>query len=201
MRALLSSPCFLFREELGKADAAGFRLTSHEVASALSFTLTDAPPDAELRALASMDALQNAEQIRAQVLRLLATDPGIIGVRSFLGEFLGARNFVTVGKSEESFPLFDDATHRCASGLPGHDCPHPAFADPHICGAVHNAAIRRSSSHCSLTGLGRSRISSGRVPHAADRAGSYGAFDTSSFDGHLGPSGRNKPSRPRSSRF
>ena len=110
MRALLSSPCFLFREELGKADAAGFRLTSHEVASALSFTLADAPPDAELRALASMDALQNAEQIRAQVLRLLATEPGIIGVRSFLGEFLGARNFVTVGKSEESFPLFDDAT-------------------------------------------------------------------------------------------
>ncbi len=107
VRALLSSPRFLFRKELGHPSGTGFRLTSQEVATAIAFTLTDAPPDAELRSAARADQLSQPEQIRAQVLRLLASDAGITGLRAFFGEYLKARDFATKGKSIAVFPLFD----------------------------------------------------------------------------------------------
>ncbi len=109
VRALLSSPRFLFRKELGQPSETRFRLTSREVASAIAFTLTDAPPDAELRGAASADQLQKPEQIGAQVSRLLASDAGVVGLRAFLGEYLEARDFQAVGKSAALFPLFDTA--------------------------------------------------------------------------------------------
>lgn len=107
VRALLSSPRFLFRKELGQPSGSGFRLTSHEVASAIAFTLTDAPPDAALLRAASADQLQQPAQIRDQVLRLLASDAGVTGLRAFFIEYLKARDFATVAKSVATFPLFD----------------------------------------------------------------------------------------------
>src|SRR6185436_19485635 len=44
---VLSSPSFLYRTELGADVAADGPLTPHELASAISFFLTDGPPDAE----------------------------------------------------------------------------------------------------------------------------------------------------------
>jgi hypothetical protein len=53
LRALMMSPATIFRFEVGAVGV----LTPHEVASALAFTLTDAPPDASLAAAADRGQL------------------------------------------------------------------------------------------------------------------------------------------------
>lgn len=74
--AVLESPLFVYRSELGAPDAASgtVTLTPHELASEVSFFLTGAPPDAELLALAGDAALSTPEALAGQVDRLLATE-------------------------------------------------------------------------------------------------------------------------------
>lgn len=73
VQAVLSAPSFTYRSEVGEADAAGTaRLTAHELASELSFMLTDAPPDDELRAAAQSGALSSPDEVARQVERMLA---------------------------------------------------------------------------------------------------------------------------------
>lgn len=112
VQAMLSSPRFLFRKELGKpAGVAGqHTLTSYEIAEAIAFTLTDAPPDQELRSAADADTLKDPAQLRSQALRLLGSAQGLAGLQAFFSEYLGARNFMTSGKSAEAFPDFNVET-------------------------------------------------------------------------------------------
>jgi hypothetical protein len=69
--AIYSAPQFLYRTELG-ADAGTGPLTPHELASQLSYFLTDAPPDGDLLGAAARGELATPEQITLQVDRLLA---------------------------------------------------------------------------------------------------------------------------------
>ena len=71
VRAIYDSPQFLYRSEFG-ADASAGPLTPHELASQLSFFLTDGPPDAQLLAAAAQNKLTSKADITAQVDRLLA---------------------------------------------------------------------------------------------------------------------------------
>lgn len=71
VRAIYDSPQFLYRTEFGADNNAG-PLTPYELASQLSFFLTDAPPDAPLLAAAAQNLLSTEEQIGAQVDRILA---------------------------------------------------------------------------------------------------------------------------------
>jgi len=71
VRAIYDSPQFLYRSELG-ADAKTGPLTPYELASQLSYFLTDGPPDAPLLAAAAADQLTTDAQIGAEVDRLLA---------------------------------------------------------------------------------------------------------------------------------
>jgi len=72
VQAVLSAPSFTYRGEIGAADASGAaRLTAHEIASELSFMLTDAPPDDELHAAAESGALSSPDEIASQVERML----------------------------------------------------------------------------------------------------------------------------------
>jgi hypothetical protein len=73
----LVSPVFLVRSEIHEdaMDAEGnFLLSSHEVASRLSYLLWGSMPDAPLREAADADLLQTKEQVLAQAERLLAHD-------------------------------------------------------------------------------------------------------------------------------
>jgi len=72
----LVSPSFLQREELQEAaDGAGhFNLSSHEVASRLSYTLWGSTPDDALNLAADNQQLSTPEQILAQAQRMVA-DP------------------------------------------------------------------------------------------------------------------------------
>jgi len=73
--AALSSPQFLYRTEFGdasKKNGNGVPLTSYEVASQLAFFLSDSPPDQPLLDAAKQGKLSSADQVGAQVDRLLA---------------------------------------------------------------------------------------------------------------------------------
>jgi hypothetical protein len=72
--SVLESPGFLYRTELGTDATAMGALGPYELASALSYFLTDGPPDAPLLAAAGANMLASREQIQNQVDRILATD-------------------------------------------------------------------------------------------------------------------------------
>ena len=76
-RAILQSPQFIFRTELGPVGAGGdsVALTPFETAAALSYALTASPPDAELVGKAKSGELLSAEQLGAQGRRLLQAYP------------------------------------------------------------------------------------------------------------------------------
>jgi hypothetical protein len=71
VRAIYDSPEFLYRTEFG-ADANTGPLTPFELASQLSYFLTDGPPDAPLLGAAAQNKLTTEAEIGAHVDRLLA---------------------------------------------------------------------------------------------------------------------------------
>ncbi len=75
MAAMLQSPYILYRRELGPLDrnSQQYQLTDYEVASELSYFLTNNPPDATLMQAAADGRLKTPEQIDAEAARLLAT--------------------------------------------------------------------------------------------------------------------------------
>ncbi len=77
VQALLQSPSFLFRTELGgtAVSAAGkTTLTPYEVATQLGYTFLNSTPDAPLLAAAADGSLGTQKGVAAQVDRLLQTD-------------------------------------------------------------------------------------------------------------------------------
>jgi hypothetical protein len=88
MAAMLQSPYMLYRRELGPLDrnSQQYQLTQYEVASQLSYFLTNNPPDAELMQAAANNALNSAAAIDAQAERLLAGD----GAKQVMGQFVRA---------------------------------------------------------------------------------------------------------------
>jgi hypothetical protein len=78
LTAMLQSPHFLYRSELGVHQGDGvFQLTDWEIASELSYTFWGTMPDEELLAIAGAGELQTPEQIQAQAQRL-ASDPRVL---------------------------------------------------------------------------------------------------------------------------
>jgi len=90
MEALLLSPYFLYRMERGAPQAGGgngsWQYTSNEVATRLSYFLTNSTPDSTLLDLADQNALQTKEAILAQADRLLGTAAGRESVGNFASE-------------------------------------------------------------------------------------------------------------------
>jgi hypothetical protein len=71
--AVLESPHFLYRTEFGEPLESGeLRLTDYELASALAYLLTSAPPDAELLKAADAGVLRTEDGLAASTDRLLA---------------------------------------------------------------------------------------------------------------------------------
>ena len=87
--ALLQSPGFLYRTELGEHAGDGvYKLTPHELASELSYLILGGPPDAELIAAADDGSLTDAETLRAQADRLLALAESEKTFHRFVDEWL-----------------------------------------------------------------------------------------------------------------
>ncbi len=109
VRAMLASPSFLYRSEIGKRRGDGaYRLTGHEVAAALSYTFWGTTPDQALMDAAAAGQLDTAEGIEEHARRLLADPKSRTMVGLFALQWLGAENILTVDKNPGQFPGFDE---------------------------------------------------------------------------------------------
>jgi hypothetical protein len=106
--AVLQSPHFLFRVELGEPDGATgvLRFTSWEMASRLSFLLTDAPPDEPLLEAAGRGELTDPAALTWHAERLLAKAEARPALVRFFRDFMNVGRLDQLDKSSELFPQF-----------------------------------------------------------------------------------------------
>lgn len=101
VQAMLQSPDFLYRPELGDEDG---RLTGYETASRLSYFLWATMPDDELLRAAAEGELSTERGVEAQVLRMLGDDKVRDGMLLFHREWLDLERIGNVLKlPEEGF--------------------------------------------------------------------------------------------------
>jgi hypothetical protein len=112
LQAILQSPHFVYRIELGDASAPSggvVALSAYESASALSYLLTASPPDEALLAAAAAGKLDTPEALEGQARRLLASMSERFAAQEsrFVREWLGI-NFTTPAwdKNETIYPLY-----------------------------------------------------------------------------------------------
>ncbi len=107
--AFLQSPSFLYLPEVGAPDpqsAGRYKFTGYEMASRLSYFLTNNMPDDALFAAAAAGALDTPDGVRAQAERLLATPAGHDAVRAFFATLLSLENLDALTRPTAIFPLF-----------------------------------------------------------------------------------------------
>ncbi|MEM9693899.1 MAG: DUF1592 domain-containing protein [Myxococcota bacterium] len=113
MVGMLMSPLFMYRTELGPPEADAqpgpVHLTAYETASALSYLITNGPPDDDLLAKAEAGKLAPGADLRAAAEGLLNDPTGGDGVRQFYREYLGYDAIDKVGKDTEHHPSFDES--------------------------------------------------------------------------------------------
>ncbi len=107
---ILRSPHFLYLIEVGQeggSDAGGpIPLTSWELATRLSYTLCERPPDAMLRSLAEDESLLEPDVLEAQARRLLDGECGRTTVTRFFEQWLGVDALVEIARDPEVYPEF-----------------------------------------------------------------------------------------------
>lgn len=109
--ALVMAPEFLFRVEVGEPDPEGLdgvrRFTAWELASRLSYVLTDAPPDAALRAAAASGALHQPDVLLEHAERLFDSAAGRAALGRFWEETLELDRLDNMVKDPDAYPEFD----------------------------------------------------------------------------------------------
>jgi len=107
IEALLQSPSFLFRTELGPPDAVGgadaTTLTPYETASQLSFLFKDSIPDEPLMQAAANGSLATDQGISQQVDRLLALPDVKSNLNRIVGEWFNIRQVFSTTKADSYF--------------------------------------------------------------------------------------------------
>jgi hypothetical protein len=108
VQALLLSPNFLFRTELGSgAPGTVSSLTEYELASAVSYMLLDGPPDATLMQLAASGKLHEPATLATQARRLLASGARPAGIVSgFFQQWLQFDTLAAMPKDGDLFPQY-----------------------------------------------------------------------------------------------
>ena len=107
--AFLQSPSFLYLPEVGAPDpqsAGRYKFTGYEMASRLSYFLTNDMPDDALFAAAASGALDTPDGVRAQAERLLALPAAHDAVRAFFATLLSLDNLDTLTRPTAIFPQF-----------------------------------------------------------------------------------------------
>ena len=110
LTAILQSPYFLYRRELGQPDpqkAGLVRLTPYEVASNISYLITRSMPDEQLLQAAAQNQLSTREQIDAHVERLLQEPKNRLTMHTFMGEWLQTKHVAMVLKEPTVFDFTD----------------------------------------------------------------------------------------------
>ena len=120
IEAVLQSPQFLYREELGAQDAVAdgsgrVTLTPYEIASELSFLITGSMPDDQLFMAVMAGQFGGPDDYRREAVRLLGTAAATDATRRFLHQWLGTDRLADVVKDQGIYPAFQaDPT----AGLP-----------------------------------------------------------------------------------
>jgi hypothetical protein len=107
--AFLQSPNFIYMAEIGAPDPANagrLRFTSYEMASRLSYFLTNNTPDDALLAAAAADGLATPAGVQAQATRLLALPAAHAAVGSFFRALLALDNLDTFTRPVQLFPKY-----------------------------------------------------------------------------------------------
>jgi len=109
IEAVLQSPSFLYRAELGEetpveGDIVPF--TSWEMATKLSYMLWNTMPDEELFAAAAADELRTKEQVEAQARRMVNDDKARDLIRNFHTQWLQLSHLDSVAKDTGVYPEF-----------------------------------------------------------------------------------------------
>jgi hypothetical protein len=107
--AFLQSPGFLYLTELGEPDpqnAGRHRYTGYEMASRLSYFLTNDTPDEALLTAAASGALVTPAGVAAQATRLLGLPGARAAVRGFFASLLSLDALDTLTRPKELFPLY-----------------------------------------------------------------------------------------------
>jgi hypothetical protein len=110
--AMLQSPNLLYRSEIGVAGGGRFRLSPYEVATALAYTYTGAPPAADLLQLAAGGQLATADQVEAAARALVYDASGSVRpafkdvVLRFTDQWLGLSPLANLKKDALAFPDF-----------------------------------------------------------------------------------------------
>jgi hypothetical protein len=107
--AILQSPHFLFRVEIGEPDPEDprrLRYTSWEMASRLSYFIWGSTPDDELFRAAAAGELVSETGIRAQVTRMARDPRARARMTRFFYEFMNLDRLESVSKDPDLFPQF-----------------------------------------------------------------------------------------------
>jgi hypothetical protein len=114
LAAVLQSPAFLYRWELGpkkapRPDAQGLiPLDDHELASRLSYFLTGSMPDQALFAAADAGQLRAPAQLATEAKRLLGTPRARAVARSFHEQWLGLGRIKKTEKDTAVYKVFTE---------------------------------------------------------------------------------------------
>jgi hypothetical protein len=108
LKAMLLSPNFLYRTELGNSKAGAVDLTPDEIAQFLSYTIADGPPDAQLAQAATAGQLADPAMRMAQAQRLAATTGARDKMMSFWREYLAIGDAPTSAGLDQS--MHNEAT-------------------------------------------------------------------------------------------
>ncbi|HET9958374.1 MAG TPA: DUF1592 domain-containing protein [Polyangiaceae bacterium] len=107
--ALLQAPQFLYRSELGDSKDKAGPLTPFELATNLSYFLTDGPPDAALLDAAKQGKFTTPEQVSAQVDRLLALPTTRRNLEGAMFSYFALDNLATVKIDDAAFTTGTEA--------------------------------------------------------------------------------------------
>lgn len=99
LAAMLSSPQFLYRSELGELSSGNiYKLTGYEIATYLSYTYTGTTPSADLIAAAARGDLNTVAGIRTQAATLMNSANTKVLMGDFINRWLGTEKLTTQNK-------------------------------------------------------------------------------------------------------
>ncbi|WP_039916348.1 DUF1592 domain-containing protein [Cellvibrio mixtus] len=99
LAAMLSSPQFLYRSELGELSSGSvYKLTGYEIATYLSYTYTGTTPSVDLIAAAARGDLNTVAGIRTQASALLSSANTKVLMGDFINRWLGTEKLATQNK-------------------------------------------------------------------------------------------------------
>jgi Protein of unknown function (DUF1592)/Protein of unknown function (DUF1588)/Protein of unknown function (DUF1585)/Protein of unknown function (DUF1595) len=173
-KAVLVSPGFLYHQG-GRAVGPGrIRLTNHELAERLAFSLWSSLPDAELLQAAAAGELTEPNRLRSQVERMLRDPRSERFLVNFLGQWLDQRLIDFTAPDSDLYPEFDDLLQWSMVEETKAFTRELLVDDLSVRNFVHSdfAMLNdRLAGHYGIAGVSGTELQRVRLPHGSVRGG------------------------------